>query len=62
MSRSTLSHTRQSLLMSSANPITRETKYLGNLSTSKKEVAEVCTQTEGEVREEEVKELRDRLS
>jgi hypothetical protein len=41
--------------MSSANPIARETKYLGNPSLSKKEVAEVCSQTGGEVREEEVK-------
>lgn len=49
-------------MMSSANPIPRETKYLGNPSSLKKEVAEVCSQTEGEVRDEELKELRDRLS
>jgi len=49
--------------MSSANPIPRETKYLSNPSSSlKKRVAEVCSQTEGEVREEEVKELRYRVN
>ena len=58
MSRSTLSHTRQSLLMSSsANPST-STKYLSN-PLSKKQVTHVGTQTEGQGREEEVRERLD---
>jgi hypothetical protein len=65
MSRSTLSHTRQSLLMSSsANPCSSETtKYLStppSSSFSKKVLAQMGTQTEGEGREDG--EVRERLA